>query len=190
MKVMRPSLLPGLLAAARRNAIAAPPRPPVRGRPALSRRRRAADARPAAGRRAARARLAVGQGAGLRRVRRQGRGAGLLEAAGAPVDNLQVFMDAGRADLASRPLGDGSGSGRRRSSPRSASFIRAIAKALDLDGPDRRRRDLPRRHPPRAAERPAREAYAPPALQAVTRDFAFLVRSSFSPARRASPRRS
>ena len=95
---MRPSLLPGLIAAARRNLDrGASSRPPVRDRPALSRRCRAC-------RRSAlllagethRARLAVRQGAGrsTRSMPRPRRWR-CSRRPGAPVDNLQVFPDAG-----------------------------------------------------------------------------------------------
>ena len=77
MKHMRPVADPR---PGRRGAAQRRPRrvqhPPVRDRPALSGRCRAADGRRAARRRQGAARLAVGQGAGLRRVRRQGRSVG------------------------------------------------------------------------------------------------------------------
>jgi phenylalanyl-tRNA synthetase beta chain len=96
---MRPSLLPGLLSAVQRNLDrgASSLRLFEIGRRYLRRpmEHRAPDARRGAGRREDPARLGDRQGAELRRLRRQGRGAGAAGRAGAPVDNLQVMGEAG-----------------------------------------------------------------------------------------------
>ena len=119
--------------------------PPVRDRPALSGRWRAADGRPAAGRRARAARLA-----GAARPRASTRSTprpkslALLEAAGAPVANLQLIMGAGR-DLASGPIGDAwAGQDDARRVRRTASARRQGARCAGRNG---RRRNLSRRHP-------------------------------------------
>ena len=88
---MRPSLLPGLLAAARaQHRARRRERAPVRGRPALSRRHRAADARPRP-RRAARARHWRGKARPFDAFDAKAEALAILAAAGAPVDNLQVL---------------------------------------------------------------------------------------------------
>ncbi len=131
MKVMRPSLLPGLIAAARRNLDrGASSRAAVRDRPPLSRRRRAPDRWVAAGRRT------HGRAAGKRARRRRfdafdakAEVLALLDAAGAPVANLQVLPDAGPTWHPGRSAKLGLGP--RPSSPRSASCTRIWSKTLD-----------------------------------------------------------
>ena len=97
----------------------------------------------------------------------------LLEAAGAPVQNLQLYMDAG-------PTWHPGRSARLGLGPKTivAAFGELhprIAKALDLPtGTVAAELYLDAIPAPRNAER-ARVAFAPPPLQAVTRDFAFLV---------------
>ncbi len=106
LKVMRPSLLPGLIAAARRNLDrgASSVRLFEIGRRYLGD-TRACDARPAARRRPHRARLAVGQGAPVRCVRRQGRDACAARGGGS-AGRQPPGLPRRRADLASRTLGD------------------------------------------------------------------------------------
>ena len=175
---MRPSLLPGLLAAARAQHRRAAPTSvaAVRDRPALSRRRRAADARPRARRRPrGRATGAAGKAQRVRRLRRQGRGAGAArrrrragrQSAGAGRRRPASIIPASRA---------GSASARRTCWPSSARSIPRIAQGVRPRRAGGRGRDLPRRDPAEARRRGhMRSAYAPPPLQAVTRDFAFLV---------------
>jgi phenylalanyl-tRNA synthetase beta chain len=174
MKAMRPSLLPGLLAAAARNI--------ARGTESVrlfevGRRYLEEGERPTLG-------LVL---AGPRGARHWGGKSGpvdaydakaealaLLAATGAPVDNLQV-------------LGDASGvyhpgqSGRLCLGPKNAlaqfgALHPKVAKAFDLDGPVVAAEifldAIPQR---RGGIGHMRGAYAPPALQAVKRDFAFLV---------------
>ena len=97
MKAMRPSLLPGLLAAARRNQ--ARGADSVRlfevGRRYLAR-RRAADGRAAARRRARARHWRSGAARQSMRIDAKAEALALLAAAGAPVDNLQVGAGAGR----------------------------------------------------------------------------------------------
>ena len=151
---MRPSLLPGLAAAARRNV--------DRGATSVRLfevgRRYLADGEHADARRccwpATRAPRdwQSGKAAGFDAFDAKAEVLALLEAAGAPVANLQLFMDAGD-DLASGPLGEA------RAGPeddprrvrRASSARRQGARRAGRDG---RGRDLPRRHP-RAAQRRA-----------------------------------
>jgi len=97
----------------------------------------------------------------------------LLEAAGAPVDNLQVFPDAGAIWHPGRSasLGLGPKTIVARFGELHPRLLKdlyapegAVAAEIYLDA-------IPA---PRSSSR-ARAAYAPPALQAITRDFAFVV---------------
>jgi len=174
LKVMRPSLLPGLLAATGRNL--------KRGQQSVRLfeigRRYLADAE--------RATLGVVL-AGDRRPRswRDGKAAAfdaydakaealaLLAASGAPVDNLQVMGEAGDAWHPGQ-------SGTLRLGPKTvlASFGMlhpSVLKAFDLDGAVAAVELYLDAIPPKRATGFARPAYTPPALQAVRRDFAFLV---------------
>jgi phenylalanyl-tRNA synthetase beta chain len=101
----------------------------------------------------------------------------LLRAAGAPVDNLQVMGEAG-------PTYHPGQSATLRLGPKVqlASFGMvhpATLKAFDIDGPVAvagiHLDAIPAKKAPKDSGTFARPAYAPPALQAVTRDFAFLV---------------
>ena len=133
---MRPSLLPGLLAAAARNLKrgASAVRLFEIGRRYLRRRkpsaRRWAWCSPAI---AARAAGASGKAAAFDAFDAKAEALALLAAAGAPVDNLQVMGEAGRR-LASRPVRHAAArpeDGARRAS---ACSIRRVLKAFDLDG--------------------------------------------------------
>lgn len=174
LKVMRPSLLPGLLAATGRNL--------KRGQQTVRLfeigRRYLADAeRPTLG-------VVL---AGDRRPRgwREGKAASfdaydakaealaLLAASGAPVDNLQVMGEAGDAWHPGQ-------SGTLRLGPKTvlASFGMlhpSVLKAFDLDGAVAAVELYLDAIPPKRATGFTRPAYTPPALQAVRRDFAFLV---------------
>jgi phenylalanyl-tRNA synthetase beta chain len=183
LKVMRPSLLPGLLAAAARNL--------KRGADSIrlfeiGRRYFAA----AANRSDERPTLGVVL-AGERRTRgwREGKGAAfdpfdakaealaLLAAAGAPVENLQVMgPELGGAGDAWHP----GQSGTLRLGPKTvlAAFGMVhplTARAFDLDGPIAAVELYLDAIPAKRSNGFMRPAYAPPPLQAVRRDFAFLV---------------
>jgi phenylalanyl-tRNA synthetase beta chain len=179
LKVMRPSLLPGLLSAAERNL--------KRGAPSVRLfevgRRYLADKE--------RATLGlVFAGASRPRGWRGGKMAtadafdakveaiALLAAAGAPVDNLQVMGEAGDAWHPGQ-------SGTLRLGPKTvlAAFGMvhpSVLKAFDLDGPVAAVELYLDAIPPKRATGFMRPAYTPPALQAVTRDFAFLVPSDLA----------
>ena len=174
MKVMRPSLLPGLLSAAGRNL--------RRGAASVRLfeigRRYLADAeRPTLG--------VVLAGEGRPRGWQQGKAVpfdafdakaealALLEAAGAPVANLQVMGEAGEVWHPGQ-------SGTLRLGPKTvlAAFGMVhplTARAYDLDGPVAAVELYLDALPGKRAAGFMRPAYAPPALQVVRRDFAFLV---------------
>ncbi|HEX4800330.1 MAG TPA: phenylalanine--tRNA ligase subunit beta [Sphingomicrobium sp.] len=173
MRVMRPSLLPGLIAAARRNL--------DRGSPSVRLfeigRRYLGDAEHPtvsfllAGEKRARE-WQAGKAQPFDPFDAKAEALALLDAAGAPVDNLQVFPDAG-------PTWHPGRSATLRLGPKTvvAAFgelhpklqkeldapAGAIAAEIYLDA-------VP---VPRGSR--ARAVYAPPALQALTRDFAFIV---------------
>jgi phenylalanyl-tRNA synthetase beta chain len=174
LKVMRPSLLPGLLSAGRRNR--------MRGAASvrlfeIGRRYGAEGERPTLGL------LLAGD-----RTMRDWRGGrvqpfdaydakadvlALLGAAGAPVDRLQLLSDASAVYHPGR-------SGRLCLGPKTvlAEFGElhpATLRTFDLDGPAVAAEIFLDAIPQRRGSGHMREAYAPPGLQAVTRDFAFLV---------------
>ena len=179
MKVMRPSLLPGLIAAARRNL--------DRGAASvrlfeLGRRYLADAEHPTLG-------LLL---AGERRSREWQSGkaqqfdafdaktevSALLDAAGAPVANLQVFPDAGpnwhpgrsaRLGLGPKTIVASFGELHPRLQKELDAPAGAVAAEIYLDA-------IPA---PRTSGR-ARSAYSPPALQAISRDFAFIVPADLS----------
>src|SRR6185369_665655 len=180
MKVMRPSLLPGLLSAAARNL--------ARGATALRlfevgrRYLRGADgasderlslAVVLAGDKVARG-WATGKAQDFDAFDAKAEALALLAEAGAPVDNLQVMGEAGGqfhpGQSATLRLGP------KTVLARFGMVHPATAKAFDLDGPvamvELFLDAIPGK---RGAATFARAAYAPPALQAVTRDFAFLI---------------
>src|SRR3546814_8501105 len=102
----------------------------------------------------------------------------LLSAAGAPVDNLQVFGEAGAAWHPGQ-------SGTLRLGPKTvlAAFGMvhpATLKAFDLDGPVAAVELYLDAVPGKRSASFMRPAYAPPALQAVPRDFAFTVAADLS----------
>ncbi len=174
LKVMRPSLLPGLLSAAARNL--------KRGADGVRLfeigRRYLADAERAtlgvvlAGERSAKS-WAGGKATPFDAFDAKAEALALLAAAGAPVDNLQVMGEAG-------PAWHPGQSGTLRLGPKTvlAAFGMVhplTAKAYDLDGPIAAVELYLDAIPPKRASGFMRPAYTPPALQAVKRDFAFTV---------------
>jgi phenylalanyl-tRNA synthetase beta chain len=178
MKHMRPSLIPGLAAAARRNA--------DRGATSIrlfeiGRRYLAEAERPTVG--------VLLSGESRPRSWQSGKANGfdafdakaealaLLESAGAPVANLQLSMGAGETWHPGRSATLGLGKNILAAfgelHPRVAKELDApagtVAAEIYLDA-------IPA---PRTSER-ARSAYSPPALQAVARDFAFIVPSELA----------
>jgi len=175
MKAMRPSLLPGLLAAAARNA--------ARGADGIflfeiGRRYLDEGERPTLG-------LLLAGSRGARHWRGDRSGAvdafdakaeamAILAAAGAPTDNLQVL---GGAAPAYHPGQSGRlGLGPKNVLAEFGALHPRISKAFDLDGPVAAAEIFLDAIPQRRVQAGhRRSAYAPPPLQAVTRDFAFLV---------------
>jgi len=174
MKVMRPSLLPGLLAAAERNIKrgASSVRLFEIGRRYLADKERATLGVVLAGSRSPRG-WQAGKAQGFGAFDAKAEALALLEAAGAPVGNLQVMGEAGEVYHPGQ-------SGTLRLGPKTvlAAFGMvhpSVLKAFDLDGDVAAVELYVDAIPPKRATGFMRAAYTPPALQAVTRDFAFLV---------------
>lgn len=175
MKVMRPSLLPGLLSATCRNADrgATAIRLFEIGRRYLEAGERLTLGLVLAGEKSPRG-WATGKAARFDAYDAKAEVLALLTAAGAPVDNLQVMDGAGGHFHPGQ-------SATLRLGPKTvlAAFGMlhpATARAFDLDGPVAAAElyldAIPAK---RSREGFMRPAFSPPALQAVTRDFAFLV---------------
>jgi phenylalanyl-tRNA synthetase beta chain len=183
MKVMRPSLLPGLLSASRRNM----DRGAATVRLFEVGRRYLADAeRPTVGVVLAGDKTPRGWASGKARqfdaFDAKAEALALLEAAGAPIANLQVLDEAGGHYHPGQ-------SGTLRLGPKTvlASFGAlhpATAKAFDLDGSvmvaEIYLDAIPARRAPKDGNAFMRADFTPPALQSVTRDFAFLVPANLS----------
>ena len=180
MKVMRPSLLPGLLGAAERNLKrgAASVRLFELGRRYLADGAKNLDERVTLGVLLAGAKTPRGWQGGKAQpftaFDAKAEALALLEAAGAPVANLQVMGEAGEVWHPGQ-------SATLRLGPKTvlAAFGMvhpSVLKAFDLDGDvaavELYLDALPAK---RGGSGFMRTAYTPPALQAVTRDFAFLV---------------
>jgi phenylalanyl-tRNA synthetase beta chain len=180
MKAMRPSLLPGLLSAAQRNLDRGATalrlfeigRRYLRGEGGLSEERMTLGL-VLAGDKAARG-WSSGKASGFDAFDAKAEALALLAEAGAPVDNLQVMGDAG-------PQFHPGQSGTLRLGPKTVlarfgMLHPATAKQFDLDGPVAVAEVFLDAIPAkRGAATFARVQYAPPALQPVRRDFAFLV---------------
>jgi len=173
MKHMRPSLIPGLAAAVRRNA--------DRGSSSIRLfevgRRYLADAeRPTVGMMLAGEKSPRtwhgGKAKGFDAFDAKAEVLALLEAAGAPIANLQLSMGAGETWHPGRSATLGLG---KNSLAAFGELHPGVAKALDIPaGTIAAEVYLDAIPVPRTAEH-ARPAYTPPALQSVTRDFAFTV---------------
>ena len=180
MKAMRPSIIPGLLAAAKRNADrgAAGSRLFEIGRRYFRGPGGASDEKPTlgvvlAGDKAPRG-WASGKAAQFDAYDAKAEAVALLEAAGAPVDNLMVLGEAGDqfhpGQSATLRLGP------KNVLARFGALHPATLKAFDVDGPVMAVEIFLDAIPAKKGGGGfARAAYAPPALQAITRDFAFLV---------------
>ena len=179
MKAMRPSLIPGLVAAAKRNADrgAAGSRLFEIGRRYFRGDSGASDERPTlgvvlAGEKSPRG-WTSGKAGGFDAYDAKAEALALLEAAGAPVANLQVMGEAGPqfhpGQSATLRLGP------KTVLARFGALHPATLKVFDVDGPVVAVELFLDAIPPRKSAAFARPAYSPPALQAVTRDFAFLV---------------
>ena len=174
LRVMRPSLLPGLISAAQRNLDRSADS--VRlfeiGRRYLADREHLTAGVVLAGERAARG-WAGGKAQNFDAFDAKAEALALLEAAGAPVENLQVMGEAGAHYHPGQ-------SGTVRLGPKTvlASFGMmhpATAKAFDLSGAVAACEVYLDAVPAKRGSGFMRAAYMPPALQVVRRDFAFLV---------------
>lgn len=179
MKVMRPSLIPGLLAAAKRNADRGASTSQLFeiGRRYFRGESGASDEKPTlgvvlAGEKTPRG-WATGKARGFDAFDAKAEALALLEAAGAPVANLQVMGEAGPqfhpGQSATLRLGP------KTVLARLGTLHPAILKAFDIEGPVMAVELFLDAIPPRKSAQFARTGYTPPALQPVTRDFAFLV---------------
>ena len=173
LKYMRPSMIPGLAAAARRNA--------DRGASSIRLfevgRRYLADAeRPTVGVLLAGDKAPRGWQSGKARpfdaFDAKAELLALLDAAGAPVGNLQLGMGAGDTWHPGRSATLGLG---KNILAAFGELHPRIAKALDLPAGAVAAEVYLDAVPEARSKERARQAFAPPALQAVTRDFAFLV---------------
>jgi phenylalanyl-tRNA synthetase beta chain len=174
LKVMRPSLLPGLLAAAERNLKrgAQTVRLFEIGRRYLADKERATLGVVLAGEGRARG-WQQGKATPFDAFDAKAEALALLAAAGAPVENLQVMGEAGDAWHPGQ-------SGTLRLGPKTvlAAFGMVhplTARAFDLDDPVAAVELYLDAIPGKRSAGFMRPAYAPPVLQAVRRDFAFLV---------------
>ncbi|CAN5219800.1 phenylalanine--tRNA ligase subunit beta [soil metagenome] len=174
LKVMRPSMLPGLLSAAQRNADRGADG--IRlfeiGRRYLTDAERATVGIVLAGERSGRG-WADGKARGFDAFDAKAEAIALLEAAGAPVENLQIFGEAGAHYHPGQ-------SGTLRLGPKTvlASFGAlhpTTARAFDLGGAVVAAEIYLDAIPAKRGSGFMRSAFAPAALQAVRRDFAFLV---------------
>jgi phenylalanyl-tRNA synthetase beta chain len=179
MKAMRPSLLPGLLSAAKRNLdrganglrLFEIGRRYLRGEGGVSDERLTLGI-VLAGEKTPRG-WASGKAAGFDAFDAKAEALALLADAGAPADRLQVTGEAGPQFHPSQ-----SGTLRLGSKTVLARFGMlhpATLTAFDIDGPVAAVELFLDALPARKAAAFARSRYSPPALQAVTRDFAFLV---------------
>ena len=174
LKVMRPSLLPGLLAAAARNARhgATSVRLFEIGRRYLAEKERATLGVVLAGERTPRG-WRAGKAQVFDAFDAKAEALALLAAAGAPVENLQVMGEAGDAWHPGQ-------SGTLRLGPKTvlAAFgivHPSVAKAFDVTGAVAGVELYLDAIPAKRSTGFARAPFAPPALQVVRRDFAFLV---------------
>ena len=180
MKAMRPSLVPGLLAAAKRNADrgAEGSRLFELGRRYFRGKAGASDEKPTlgvvlAGNRTARG-WAHGKATGFDAFDAKSEAMALLEAAGAPVENLMVMDGAGDqfhpGQSATLRLGP------KNVLARFGALHPRTLKAFDIEGPVMAVEIFLDALPAKKGGGGfARAAYAPPALQPVSRDFAFFV---------------
>ncbi|QYJ07184.1 phenylalanine--tRNA ligase subunit beta [Qipengyuania flava] len=179
MKAMRPSMIPGLLAAAKRNADrgADGARLFEIGRRYFRGKDGASDEKPTlgvvlAGNRAPRG-WASGKAQGFDAYDAKSEAVALLEAAGAPVANLMVMGEAGDqfhpGQSATLRLGP------KNVLARFGALHPATLKAFDIEGPVMAVEIFLDAIPAKKGGGFARAHYAPPALQSLTRDFAFLV---------------
>jgi len=183
LKVMRPSLLPGLLAAAARNQ--------KRGAESIRLfeigRRYLNDAeRPTlcivmAGDRSERG-WKTGKAAGFDAFDAKAAALALLDAAGAPADRLQVMEPVAEAGVWHPGQAATLRLGPKAVLAEFGALHPSLARHYDVDGAVMAVQIFLDAIPAKRASGPARSAFTPPALQPVRRDFAFLAPDSLSAA--------
>ncbi|HZG33489.1 MAG TPA: phenylalanine--tRNA ligase subunit beta, partial [Sphingopyxis sp.] len=183
LKVMRPSLLPGLLAAAARNQ--------KRGAESIRLfeigRRYLNDAeRPTlcivmAGDRSERG-WQTGKAAGFDAFDAKAAALALLDAAGAPADRLQVMEPVAEAGVWHPGQAATLRLGPKAVLAEFGALHPSLARHYDVDGAVMAVQIFLDAIPAKRASGPARSAFTPPALQPVRRDFAFLAPDSLSAA--------
>ncbi|NNC53923.1 MAG: phenylalanine--tRNA ligase subunit beta [Erythrobacter sp.] len=184
MKAMRPSLIPGLLSAAKRNADrgADGARLFEIGRRYFRGANGASDEKPTlgvvlSGEKTPRG-WDSGKASNFDAYDAKAEARALLEAAGAPVGNLMVMGEAGDqfhpGQSATLRLGP------KNVLARFGALHPNTLKAFDIDGPVMAVEIFLDAIPAKKGGGFARSAYSPPALQAITRDFAFLVPSNLA----------
>ena len=179
MKAMRPSLIPGLLAAAKRNADrgADGARLFEIGRRYFRGKDGASDEKPTLGVVLSGEKTQRGWNSGKAQrfdaYDAKAEAMALLEAAGAPTGNLMVMGEAGDqfhpGQSATLRLGP------KNVLARFGALHPNTLKAFDIDGPVMAVEIFLDAIPAKKGGGFARSAYSPPALQTITRDFAFLV---------------
>lgn len=183
LKVMRPSLLPGLLAAAQRNQNRGADS--IRlfeiGRRYLSDAEHPTLAVLMAGDKRARG-WQSGKAAPFDAFDAKAAALALLEAAGAPADRLQVM-----AAVTTGSIWHPGQSATLRLGPKAVlaefgALHPLLTRAFDVDGPVMAVQIFLDAIPAKRASGPARAAFTPPALQSVRRDFAFLAPTTLSAA--------
>ncbi len=183
LKVMRPSLLPGLLSAAARNANRGADS--IRlfeiGRRYLSDTEYPTLALLMAGDKAARG-WQAGKAAPFDAFDAKAAALALLDAAGAPADRLQVMESIGEAGIWHPGQAATLRLGPKAVLAEFGALHPALTRHFDVDGPAMAVQIFLDAIPAKRASGPARAAFTPPALQSVRRDFAFLAPETLSAA--------
>ena len=175
LKVMRPSLLPGLLGAAARNQNrgAESIRLFEIGRRYLTGAEHPTLAILMAGNKRARG-WQAGKAAPFDAFDAKTAALALLEAAGAPADRLQVMEAVAIGNIWHPGQSETLRLGPKAVLAEFGALHPALTRAFDVDGPVIAVQIFLDALPAKRASGPARAAFAPPALQSVRRDFAFL----------------
>lgn len=175
LKVMRPSLLPGLLAAAARNQNRGADS--IRlfeiGRRYLSEAEHPTIAVLMAGEKAPRG-WQAGKAAAFDAFDAKAAALALLDAAGAPVDRLQVMEPVAEAGIWHPGQSATLRLGPKAVLAEFGALHPSLARHYDVDGAVMAVQIFLDAIPAKRASGPVRSAYTPPALQPVRRDFAFL----------------
>lgn len=183
MKVMRPSLLPGLLAATQRNQHrgATSVRLFEVGRRYLADAEHPTLAVVMAGDKKARS-WQAGKATAFTAFDAKAAAIALLEAAGAPGDRLQVMEPVSAGQIWHPGQSATLRLGPKMVLAEFGALHPALTRHFDVDGPVMALQIFLDALPAKRASGPARAAFIPPALQSLTRDFAFLAPETLSAA--------